>query len=340
MRSWLGVAVVVGSVGLFGCTGATGGGAEEGGGPGLVMLDADARAAGFSLVTAEGRVTPVAPIELEEGTTLVGPGQRIPLVGAPGEVLVVTGKLGALVPRTLSTEVDGDAVRVSGSERGVRALASALGAKVSGEGPWELRAPGIFTSLSHLGDIEGVTAIDAIGVRPEDVAAAAAAAGDATPFSARDPRFASFSSLGARAPSCSDPSAGTWVSTPQRNPVWHVFTLHVAPGARPGDLTGTVSTHVWSGDEDEEAPAACGEAELDYRVRMAATGRRGEDGSLRLDAGPWQVDRASCTPGMDGWGYNPDHFTGLAEGGVLRAVNNDGGNYDNTPVAFERVSCE
>ncbi len=65
--------------------------------------------------------------------TLVGPGQRIPLVGAPGEVLVVTGKRGALVPRTLAKEVDGDAVRVSGSEPAVRALASSLNAKVSGQ---------------------------------------------------------------------------------------------------------------------------------------------------------------------------------------------------------------
>src|SRR6185437_6953395 len=217
MRSWLGVAVVVGSVGLVGCMGAPGGGAEEGGGPGLVMLDEQAREAGFSLVTPEGRVTPVAPIELEEGTTLVGPGQRIPLVGAPGEVMVVTGKRGALVPRTLSTEIDGDAVRVSGSEQGVRTLAAALDAKVSGEGPWEVRAPGLFKSLSHLGDIEGVTAIDAIDLNATDVAAAALAAGAPKPFSARDPRYASFSSLGANAPACSDPAVGTWVSTPQNH---------------------------------------------------------------------------------------------------------------------------
>ncbi len=288
MRSWLGVAVVVGSVGLVGCTGAAGGGAEEGGGPGLVMLDGEAREAGFSLVTPEGRVTPVAPIELEEGTTLVGPGQRIPLAGAPGEVLVVTGKRGALVPRTLSTEIDGDAVRVSGSEQGVRTLASALDAKVSGEGPWEVRAPGLFKSLSHLGDLEGVTAIDAIDVNASDVAAAAAAAGAPKPFSAHDPRYASFSSLGARAPACSDPAVGTWVSTPQNSSAWHIFTLHVQPGAQPGDLAGTVRAHVWSGDETEEAPDACGEAEMDYRVVMQATGRRTEDGGFRFDAGPWR----------------------------------------------------
>jgi hypothetical protein len=258
----------------------------------------------------------------------------------------VTGKTGALVPRTLAKEVDGDAVRVDGSEASVRALASSLGAKVSGAGPWELRAPGIFASLAHQGSVgalEGVSRVEALDVRAPAVAEAARAAGEggeARAFSASDPRFAGFEGLGARAPVCGDPLAGTWVSAPQHLYQWHVFTLHVEPGAKPGQLAGTVSAHVWSGGAEEEPPAACGEADMDVRVSMAATGLRAQDGSVRFDAGPWRLDGSSCTPDVQGWSYNPDHFSGLTQGGAIRSLNNDGGDFVNVPTAFERVSCE
>ena len=73
--------------------------------------------------------------------------RRIPLSGAPGELLVVTGKRGLLVPHTLATEVDADALRVDGAEHSVRNLADALHARVSGAGPWELRAPGLVATM-------------------------------------------------------------------------------------------------------------------------------------------------------------------------------------------------
>lgn len=336
MRSWLGI-VVMGGAGLLGCTG---GGAAEGG-PALVMLDPEARAAGFALVTAEGKIAPVTPVEVEGDVTLIGPGQRIPLTVAAGELLVVTGKRGALVPRALATEVDADAVRVTGAEPSVRAFASALRAKVSGSGPWELRAPGLVASLAHRTPPEGISAIESIDVEAAQAAQIVAAAEEARPFSSSDPRFASFVALGARSPVCSDPSVGTWVSVPQLFEHWHAFTLHVAPGGRPGELSGTVNAHVWSGGADEPAPAACDDQELDVQVSMPATGVRAEDGSLRFDAGRWQIDRAaSCTGTDEGWGYLPDHFSGVAEGGAFRTVNKDGSRFSNAPVPFERVSCE
>src|SRR5262249_55524166 len=155
------------------------------------------------------------------------------------------------------------------------------------------------------------------------------------PFTASDPRFVSYGILGASSPVCSDPAVGTWVSVPQRYDHWHVFTLHVEQGARPNELTGTVSAHVWSGGPHDEAPNGCAGNDLDVRVSMPATGTRGEDGSLRFDAGEWQIDRTSCTGPGQYWGYYPDHFTGLIDGGGIRTVNNDGTRWTNAPVGFE-----
>jgi hypothetical protein len=338
MKSWLGL-VVVGSVGLFGCSGVAGGG--EGTGPSLVMLDADAREAGFSLQTPEGKVTPVAPVELSGEVSLVGPGQRIPLVGAPGELLVVTGKRGALVPHTLSTEVDADAVRVEGDVTKVRDLATRLRAMMTGEGPYELRAAGLLANLAHV-DTSGVTSILPIDVsmHPE-VLEAAAAADQAVAFSAKDPRFADFTGLGAHSRVCSDPLLGTWVSVPKFNTQyqdWHVMTLHVQPGDEPGSVMGSVSAHVWSGGSQDVVPGPCSEYGMNYEVSMPAVGHRGTDGALRFDAGPWTLDKTTCTGAS--WGYNPDHFSGVVDGRAIRTVNNDGGRSVNDPFGFERVSCE
>lgn len=335
--------ILMGGVGLVGCAGGEVAGEEGAGKPALVMLDGEARAAGFSLVTHEGKVAPVTPIELEEGAVLVGPGQRIPLSGAPGELLVVTGKHGTLVGRTLATEVDADAVRVDGNEKSVRALASLLGARVTGAGPWELRARGIVTALSHQGPVEGVTSMEILDVKATTAAvmAAAAAATDARPYSSADPRFASFGLLGARSPVCEDPSLGTWVSIPQHFEHWHAFTLHVERGAHPGELAGTVDAHVWAGGAGEEPPDSCSWSELDVRVTMAATGTRAADGGFRFDGGSWSFDRSSCSTGVhSGFGYLPDHFVGGMEGGALRTVNQDGSRFDNAPVGFSRISCE
>jgi hypothetical protein len=331
--------VLVAGMGLVGCAAGAAPGTEEAA-QAMVMLDGEARAAGFSLVTEEGKIAPLSPVPLEGTVTLVGPGQRIPLAGVPGEVLVVTGPRGALVGRTLSTEVDPDGVRVDGDEPSVRRLATALSARVVGQGPWELRARGIVTSLSHEGPLDGIRSVELVDAPDQAVQAAALAADDSQPFSAADPRFKSFGVLGAHAPVCPDPTAGTWISVPQHFAGWHVFTLHVEAGASPSELTGTVDAHVWSGGASEEPPASCDGTDLDVHVAMPATGRRATDGSFHFDAGGWHVDRNSCTADAPGFSYLPDHFSGAVEGGALRSLNHDGSAFDNAAIAFERVSCE
>src|SRR5262249_1460873 len=151
------------------------------------------------------------------------------------------------------------------------------------------------------------------------------------PFTAEDPRFASYGLLGASSAVCGDPAVGTWVSVPQRYDHWHVFTLHVEQGARSGELTGTVSAHVWSGGPQDPAPEGCESNALEVRVSMPATGTRSADGSLRFDAGGWQLDRSSCTGPGQYWDYFPDHFVGLVEGGAIRSVNNDGTRWTAAP---------
>ncbi len=340
MRSWLGL-LVVGCIGLAGCSGAVGG-EDEAGGPGLVMLDAEARAAGFSLVTEQGMSVPVAPAALEGKVSLVGPGQRFPLVGAAGELLVVSGRRGKLVARSLGSEVDADAVRVEGTEEGVRALAARLGARVTAGGV--LRAPGLVARLAHEELPAGVSAVEVVDVEEAAQVAvarvAAEAASGSTPFSAGDARFASFGPLGEHALACGDPTAGTWVSVPRFNERfedWRVFTLEVPAGSEPGAMRGTLHAHIWSGGPEDAAPDECRKGMMDYRVSMETVGVRGEDGSVRVDAGPWALEEGSCgeTPG-----YNPDHLVGRVEGGAIRSVNNDGGRAVNDPVGFERVSCE
>jgi hypothetical protein len=332
--------VLVAGMGLVGCAAGTAGEGTEEAGQALVMLDGEARAAGFSLLTDEGKIAPLTPIPLEGAVTLVGPGQRIPLAGVPGEVLVVTGKRGALVGRTLTTEVDSDSVRVDGDEPSVRRLATALGAKVVGQGPWQLHARGVLTSLSREGSLAGIRSIELVDTPDQAVQAAVLAADDSQPFSAADPRFKSFGVLGGHAPVCPDPAAGTWVSIPQHFAGWHVFTLHVEAGASSSELTGTVDAHVWSGGAAEEPPASCDGTALDVHVSMPATGTRDADGSFRFDAGGWHVDRNSCTADVSGFSYLPDHFSGAVAGGALRSLNHDGSAFDNAPIAFERVSCE
>ena len=81
MRSSVGL-IWMGGVGLLGCAQGVGNGAEDVG-QALVMLDGEARAAGFSLLTDDGKIAPVTPVEMEGEVTLVGPGQRIPLTGTP-----------------------------------------------------------------------------------------------------------------------------------------------------------------------------------------------------------------------------------------------------------------
>jgi hypothetical protein len=355
MQSLLKQLVVVGTVALAGCAGAAGGDSEGADGQAaepLVMLDKDARAAGFALITPEGRVSSATPVALDGDVVLVGPGQRIPLSGAPGELLTVRGAHGALVSRAIGSEVDTSRVVVDGDEASVRALAHTLGdAKITGEGPFTLAAPDLVAKLVHASIAASIRSIEAVAVTGADAAARGAAVASAPAvaaatgaFSAADARFAQFGALGASSPTCEDPALGTWVSTPKYYPQyddWYVFTMRVGEGADDGQLAGTIDARTWSGDGTLTEPPECGGEELNLQVSMPARGQRTADGGFSFSGASWALHPSSCTGLSPRYtGYNPDKFSGRIDGGALRSVNNDGGRSVNDPVGFERVSCE
>ncbi len=355
MRSSLvGVLVVVGSAMLVGCGGPQGGGSESTGEASLALIDGDARAAGFTLSTEQGRRTAVAPVEVEGKVSLVGPGQKIPLDLAPGELLLVRGSKGELVPFAIGSEIDAARVRVEGTELAAQALARMLGATLSGDGPFELSARDLYAHLSHTTAPEGIRSITPIEIQGEALAddqiaarddrlhktsiLAQEAAGHPADFTSEDPRFARFGLTGQNAPSCADPAAGTWISAPTYYPAyndWYTVTLHVSRGEG-NALRGDIDVKTWSGGAETVTPPSCGQSSLDVEVNQSAVGEL-DGSSLRLSAKSWTLGEGSCT-GMPN-GYNIDKYTGTIDGSVIRSVNNDGGRAVDDPVGFERVSC-
>jgi hypothetical protein len=342
-------------VGVVGCAGQQGGGSESTSEVGLALVDGDARAAGFALSTDHGRRAATLPIEIDEHTSLVGPGQKIPLDLAPGELLLVRGSKGEMVPFSIGTEIEASRVLVEGSEQGARALARKLDATVEGTGPYVVAGPDLLARLAHVEAPEGVRSITPLeitgAVESDEVASArqtrldqARRAGEDNAnheidFTSADPRFARFGLTGEHAPSCLDSAAGTWVSAPTYYPAyndWYTVTLHVARGEG-GAVRGAIDVQTWAGDAEQHERPSCGEAAFDSAVNQSAVGEV-SDSKLRLTATNWSLGEQSCTrlPGA----YNIDEYTGVFDGSILRTVNNDKGRAVDDPVGFERVSCK
>lgn len=138
---------------------------------------------------------------------------------------------------------------------------------------------------------------------------------------------------------CRDAVAGLWRghSFDSRRYNWHVFNLRVE---REGDsLRGGITVRTWEGGPSQQRPPARCEGDLDYALRMNATGSiTGEEISFGAQ-GSATVTSARCpTPGFV---YNPDHFSGTVDTGrqEFQSFNNDGGDSVNAPVLFRRVGC-
>jgi hypothetical protein len=339
------------ALGVVGCQGAPGSG-ERGG---YVLLDAEARAAGFTVEVSGEHHASALPYELsaeDDDATLVGPHGKMAIAGAAGELLRVRGRLGELESLDIDADVSPDLVRVRGTEEAATALAELLGAEsVAVDGGWELRATDVLTAAALVGAPQGLEEVSPVPMDASELDEELAhAAVGAAQTAARAPgafthvlermRAAELEMASYALPAavnCNDPVAGVWVSQQYdtRYRDWYIFTLRIARGA--GDtLQGHIEAHSWD-TGDAKAPASC-DGGSHWKVGMPASGKI-EGGTVRFGGTSWNLKQALCGsapgPGM----YNLDHFTGTLDGARFLSLNNDGGRMLDEPTPFRRIAC-
>lgn len=142
----------------------------------LVLLDADARAAGLTLSVGGWSGSPHMPISVREAEQVIvsgGFGTRA-LPARPGQLGLVVGSAGSVDWRKVGEELDPDALELIGDETAVSAVATTLGATMAREGTnlWKLRGSGVLERtawMSVAGGIEQVRAVPILAARPLEV---------------------------------------------------------------------------------------------------------------------------------------------------------------------------
>lgn len=353
--------VVLSSLWLVGCNGAEGG-------AGYVLLDGEARAAGYAVKAGDEVVQKVLPLEVADGddVKLRGRHHTSALELEPGELAFVHGPNATVDRLVLGDDIDADALRLEGSETAARALAEVLGARVEGEGSeWVLRGAELLVSAASVDEselAEGLSSSKPVERTARDERATEAVglgAGDESLRTARSlareqhqsKPFTAFSlvkpstlelarKLLPASVECRDEVAGTWVHRgfDPRFGEWYVFTLHIE--RRGGELVGTIRSEAWEGGDLDASEPTCREDLDHWVVEMPAKGSL-EGGQLRFEGTSWSVSKALCGVAPEHpTGYNLDVFTGRVQGSTLDAVNNDGGRMIDEPTAFRRTSCQ
>lgn len=335
---------------------------------GYVLLDADAREAGFAL-EIEGEVTasalPVA-ISDEVRVVLVGPEGRRTLSVSPGELVHVVGEDGEVESLEIGEEVDPGRLQLESTREAATALADALGAEVveTEDGMFELRGEDLLDAAGEAETPEGLIAISPVA--PEDRAALATEADSmvaagrlrtanavAAPALVAAPVVVDPARYGMRAMvdealdrfevapavSCEDPVAGTWISYDHFDGEWYTFTftLDASPKTK-GKYSGRVAIEMWdSWDQGDYRRPAC-DGRRHALGSMPATGTLDEAGQLSVQGTAFTLDQTVCGPELDD--YNLDHFTGIVSDSRFASVNNDGGRMVNHPTPFRRISCK
>lgn len=142
----------------------------------LVLLDADARAAGLTLSVGGWSGSPRLPISIREAEQVVvsgGFGTR-PLSARAGHLGLVVGSAGSVDWRKVGEELDPDALDLVGDEPAVSAVATTLGAAMTREGTnlWRLRGAGVLERSAWLtasGGVEQVRAVPLFAAGPLEV---------------------------------------------------------------------------------------------------------------------------------------------------------------------------
>jgi len=356
-RGHLEVVFALVALGVVGCHGAQEGG--DGSGTGVLLLDRDARSAGFAVETAGHRASPVLPVELgdDEDVAVVGPTGRMAVSGAAGELLHVHGVQGKIDSRQIGEEVEADRVLVQGTEDAAKALAAILSGEVAptDDGAWEIKAANALQAAAGIPAPDGLLAL-----LPAEKAATldqklegAAIAGLAAQNARRPVRVentSSFDQVLAKmkdyglppAVECRDAIAGTWMSQDydERYGDWYVFTVQIKHVAgSPNQITGEIEAHAWDGGPLDTKPTACENGGAHWTVKMTAEGTV-DSGEVHFGGTSWHVAQVFCgrSPGPNE--YNLDKFSGYLDASGFRAVNNDGGRMLDRPTPFRHVKCQ
>lgn len=360
-RWWIATGLVAAAAGCVG-------GEEPPAQRALLLLDQEAREAGFVVVGAEveGQALPIA-VATDAPVTLAGPDGSIQIDVAEGEIVLVRGADAVLERRVLGEEVDPDRIVLNAPSAIVDEVADGLGAEVREreDGLVEVSAPGVLAASAdapRFAEIVEASVVELVGhatctttttsqtsralgrvpaaVTETAIAAPIASFEEPLILSAHD---ADYMDLPAAA-SCEDSVAGTWVARryfPDAHD-WYFFTMKIdhARGAK-GTLRGEMLAHSWSGGPaDVNTAQACQVGGVQWVVRMPARGRV-HDGRIEFGGTEWSVAESTC-----GWApgegmYNLDQFSGsVAPDGEATWQNDDGGRMVAEPFEFRRISCD
>ncbi|MBN1605918.1 MAG: hypothetical protein JW940_04765 [Polyangiaceae bacterium] len=332
---WLGLAM-----GTMAC----GQGAEP---SGYVLIDREARAAGYR-VEKDGRTeSATLPLALEDAqeATLVNADSRQSLTAQPGEVVIVRGANAETERGMIGRDVEPDMLDLEAPEGVARELAAAVGGELDARGAtWRLTALDAWELASQM-----PVPAEVVGAAPvaiDAVATAELALTDETRASTGQASTGTVApSLSAQGPgssaSRSTDVAGTWQGQlySERHGAWYEFTVTMRQSAR--GLRGEVTAHSWSGTPDDPmVPAKCNGGER-WKVREAAQGTVGAEGTITLESQSWAVLKRCCGEAPAPGEYALDHFVGglSADGNQWNAeVHDHHVMWPGIPIVLKRLS--
>jgi hypothetical protein len=351
---------------LGGCSNAPQSDEAEAEGVGYVLMDLEARDAGYRLDGLESDA--LLPTELDAGEVmdLIGPEETVPIEVARDELVWVRGADGVIEHRAFDFDVSRDVLYVAGSERAAKTLAKQLNGIYEKEedGLWRIQATDAYQAAadgySPKGLDEVLPAVTPELADLEEMADGAAAAEtrrqllDAVPAK----RLLSFEiadnlpimDLLTPPVSCEDAVAGIWVSRAYFAEFddWYIFTLEIRRDAEDTtQLTGRIRSRTWSGDVAIESPVACDmhppshiADAFDFTVAMQAQGSF-HSGNVTFGGSSWKTTSMRCGPKNQWFGYNLDNFSGIVseDGRWMDSLNNDGGRSVDDQHKFRRISC-
>lgn len=315
-------------------------------GSGYVLIDEDARAAGFAIRKNESILSGTLPVALQdaEQAVLLGGIEDELLEASDGELLYVTGDEGNVERYTLGRDVEYDEWDLQATEYASEELAYNLGGRVSWyHGRYRLDARDTLSTVSGMVPPRGLRGFSPVLIdnqREEEfpasdenaeaeagLAAGGAGAGaeveagvDTSEGAGSESSEADLAGLDnvdteqeyalARARALAN-VVGTWRGqfySPYHE-AWYEFTITVRQAALDGRMVeGEVIANSWTGlPNDRTMPSLCAGQEQ-WKVRQLARGSVRPNGDIRFESESWSVAQRTCGEAPEA--YYPDHFEG------------------------------